>query len=73
MAKKTSENHHVFCNHCGVRIYTYGHVAEIGGDYVAVALSLDDLSPAELAAAPVQYMNGRDDDWFHTPAETRHL
>jgi hypothetical protein len=26
-----------------------------------------------LAAAPVQYMNGRDDDWFNTPPETRHL
>ena len=22
---------------------------------------------------PPGYMNGRDDDWFHTPAETRHL
>lgn len=69
-----STNHHVFCNHCGVRLYTYGHVAEIGGDYVSVMLStLDDLSPAELAAAPVRYMNGRDDDWFHAPAETRQL
>jgi hypothetical protein len=24
-------------------------------------------------AAPVRHMNGRNDDWFHTPAETRHL
>src|SRR3954468_16863208 len=67
-------NHHVFCKHCGVRLYTYGHVAEIGGDYVSIMLStFDDLPAAELAAAPVQYMNGRDDDWFHDPAETRHL
>jgi hypothetical protein len=67
-------NFHVFCKHCGIRVYTYGHVDAIGGDYVSVALSsLDDLPPAELAAAPVRYMNGREDDWFHEPAETRHL
>jgi hypothetical protein len=67
-------NHHVFCNHCGVRVYTYGHIEQIGGDYVSVALSaLDDLPADELIAAPVRHMNGRDDDWFNMPAETRHL
>jgi hypothetical protein len=69
-----SQNHHVFCTHCGVRLYTHGYVKEIGGDYVSVALAaIDDLPPAELAAAPVRYMNGRDNDWFHEPAEHRHL
>ena len=69
-----STNFHVFCKHCGIRLYTYGHVAEIGGDYVSVSLSaLDDLAATELAAAPVRFMNGRDNDWFHEPAETRHL
>ncbi len=72
--REGSQNHHVFCAHCGVRVYTYGYVEQIGGDYVSVSLSaLDDLSPAELVAAPVHFMNGRDDDWFHAPAETRHL
>jgi hypothetical protein len=69
-----SDNHHVFCKKCGVRVYTYGHIEQIGGDYVSVQLStLDDLSPADLVAAPVVHMNGREDDWFHVPAETRHL
>ena len=72
--REGSVNRHVFCGHCGIRVYTYGHVAEIGGDFVSVALSaLDDLSPAELADAPVRHMNGRNDDWFNVPAETRHL
>ena len=30
--REGSDNHHVFCSHCGVRIYTYGHIEEIGGD-----------------------------------------
>jgi hypothetical protein len=69
-----SQNHHVFCGHCGVRLYTHGYVEEIGGAYVSIALAtLDDLSTDELIAAPVRFMNGRDNDWFNTPAETRHL
>lgn len=72
--REDSANHHVFCTRCGVRVYTRGYVEQIGGHYVSVMLSaLDDLPSAELAAAPVRYMNGRDDDWFHTPAETAHL
>lgn len=72
--RDNSTNHHVFCKHCGVRLYTHGHVAEIGGDYVSVMLSaLDDLPTNLLIDAPIRYMNGRDDDWFHEPAETRHL
>jgi hypothetical protein len=49
-------------------------VEQIGGAYVSIMLStFDDLPPATLVAAPVRYMNGRDDDWFHVPAETAHL
>src|SRR5687767_174177 len=56
--REGSVNYHVFCKRCGVRLYTRGHVEEIGGDFVSVMLStLDDLPPAALAAAPVSYMN----------------
>jgi len=66
--------HHLFCRHCGVRSFGRGHIPEIGGDYVSVQLaSLDDATPAELIGAPVRYFNGRDNDWWHAPAETRHL
>jgi hypothetical protein len=69
-----AKNFHSFCKHCGVRLFTHGDVPEIGGAYVSVMLSvLDDLPASELAAAPVRYMNGRDDDWFHEPAERGHL
>jgi hypothetical protein len=41
---------------------------------VSVAFAtLDDLASGELVDAPVKYMNGRHDDWFHEPPETRHL
>ena len=66
--------HHLFCKRCGVRPFGRGHIEQIGGDYVSVHLSaLDDVTPAELLAAPVRYFNGRDNSWWTEPEETRHL
>ena len=66
--------HHLFCKHCGVRPFGRGYVEQIGGDYVSINLAaLDDASDEELSTAPVQFMNGRDNDWWHTPEETRYL
>ena len=66
--------HHPFCRNCGVRTFMHGHLDALGGDFVTVQLaSLDDLDPTEWAEAPVRYSNGRDNDWYHPPAEIRHL
>jgi hypothetical protein len=68
------QGHHLFCKHCGVHLFGRGRVKELGGDYVTIQLSaLDDVEPAELLSGPIQYCDGRNDNWQMPPAETRHL
>lgn len=65
---------HRFCRHCGVRLLLTGHVEELGGDFVNVAVAtLDDVEPAELVEAPIRYLDGKNDAWWNPPAEIRHL
>jgi hypothetical protein len=70
----TKQGQHGFCEHCGVRTYSWGNVPEIGGEFVSINLaSLDDLDPTELAEAPVRHFDGLHDNWMNAPKETRHL
>ena len=70
----TKSGHHRFCKTCGVATFGDGYVEQIGGAFVSINLAcLDDLDPADLATAPVKYMDGRHDNWFNEPAEKRHL
>ena len=70
----TKSNHHTFCRTCGVHAFGRGYVEEIGGAYYSINVAcLDDIDDATRVALPVRYFNGRDNDWFTVPRETRHL
>jgi hypothetical protein len=63
-----------FCRHCGMRPFASADFEVMGGAFYAVNVAcLDDVSPEELAAAPITYENGRDDDWGNPPAVTSYL
>ena len=58
----------------GVRAFEWGDIEQAGGKYYSVMVAcVDDLDPAEVLAAPVNYCDGKNDNWWNPPAETRHL
>jgi hypothetical protein len=70
-----SKGHTGFCKHCGVTPYGWVEPADWNpAEYVSVNVAaLDELDPLDLLAAPVTYCDGRADNWWSAPAETRHL
>lgn len=69
----TRTDQHLFCKHCGVHAFGIG-CSPRWGDFYAVNLScLDDATPEELANAPVNYLDGKNDNWDVAPDEIRHL
>jgi hypothetical protein len=66
--------HHLFCRTCGVKSFGRSNVGPDGKGMVAIMLScVDNLSDTELAALPILYVDGRNDNFKKAPAETRHL
>ena len=57
-----------FCRTCGIRTYAKGNVESLGGTFHAISVPALDLSPAQFAAIPVRYVNGRDRAYDETPA-----
>lgn len=69
----TRRDGHHFCGECGINVFSTG-AAPRSGSFVAVTVaSLDDLPVADLLAAPVRHIDGRNDNWITPPAEIRHL
>jgi hypothetical protein len=64
-----------FCRRCGIRPFTRGgNLPALGGKFYAVnVMCLEGVSDTELATLPIQYTDGRNDDWQTTPAEVGYL
>ena len=63
-----------FCKVCGIRTPGRGELEAMGGAFYAVQVTLlDDIDPNELAAASIQYMDGRHDRFDQIPSDIRNL
>jgi hypothetical protein len=69
----TKRDKHLFCRHCGVRAFGIGRSPRWGEFYAVNVTCLDDVSEEELAAAPITYLDGKNDNWEIPPQETRYL
>lgn len=69
----SKRDEHFFCRQCGIRSFGTGQSPRWGRFYGVNLSCLDDASDAELASAPITYLDGRNDNWETPPAETRHL
>ena len=70
----SKSTHHHFCKICGIKPFIEGYVEQIGGAFYSINLAcLDNISAGELAELPVSFADGRNDNWWSVPDETRHL
>ena len=69
----TRRDAHYFCGHCGISTFSTGRSPALGAFHAVALACLDDASPAELAAAPVRYLDGRNDNWLTPPRDVGHL
>jgi hypothetical protein len=69
----TNSVHHRFCRTCGVATFGHGFIEEVSGAFYSVSLATLEDAETELAEAPIKYMDGRNNNWWNAPVETRHL
>ncbi|HEX4273222.1 MAG TPA: GFA family protein [Rhizomicrobium sp.] len=70
----TGSAHHPFCKTCGVAAFGQGDIPQAGGAYVSVNITcLDDIAPQTLAALPVRFCDGANNNWWNAPDVTSYL
>ena len=62
------------CPTCGVHVYGRGDADYMGGPFVSVFVAtLDDPTPEELAAMPLRFSDGLNNNWQNPPVITSYL
>ena len=69
----TRNNIHYFCRHCGVRAFGVGTDTPIGKMLGVNLGCLENVDEADLARAPITYVDGLHDRWQTPPEHTTHL
>ena len=63
--------HFRFCKTCGIRTSGPGGDEAQSNGFCSVSVAaLDDVDPEQLAAAPIRYVDGRNDRYDQSPRDT---
>lgn len=62
---------HCFCKRCGTHVFMKADC--VATEYVINATCLDDKVQVLMSNAPLRFEDGRNDDWWSVPTETKHL
>jgi len=65
--------HHQFCTTCGIKSFARVSRPDRGEFFVVVVSCLENVPDADLAALPVMYLDGHNDNFSAPPAHTAHL
>jgi hypothetical protein len=65
--------HHQFCKTCGIKSFARVNPPDRPGFFVVVVSCLENVPDADLAALPVIYLDGHNDNFSAPPAHTAHL
>ena len=65
--------HHLFCKTCGVKAFGRVEIPNKGTVYAIGFTCLDDATTTLWADATIIFQDGRNDDYEHSPAESRFL
>jgi hypothetical protein len=65
--------HHQFCKTCGIKSFVRVNRPDRTGFFVVVVSCLENVPDADLAALPVMYLDGHNDNFSAPPAHTAHL
>lgn len=71
--KKTYQGGFTFCGRCGFRPFTRGVLPQLGPFYAVNVACIDGSSPEELAQIPINFLDGRNDNFSGPPKEHRYL
>lgn len=71
-ARAGASHEHCFCATCGIRLFSRGTIEGVG-PFVTVQVASLDGAPEMLREVAVIFQDGRHDNWWNPPADTRGL
>jgi hypothetical protein len=71
-AREGAGYEHCFCATCGIRVFSRGEIEGMG-PFMTVQVATLDEAPEALREVSVAFQDGRHDNWWNPPEDTRGL